>query len=35
MAVPGKINVTPVEDKTSEEEPVTYANKLVRETCTY
>uniref|UniRef100_A0A0E0C357 Pre-mRNA-processing protein 40A n=1 Tax=Oryza meridionalis TaxID=40149 RepID=A0A0E0C357_9ORYZ len=28
MAVPGKINVTPVEDKTSEEEPVTYANKL-------
>ncbi|EEC70813.1 hypothetical protein OsI_02277 [Oryza sativa Indica Group] len=24
----GKINVTPVEDKTSEEEPVTYANKL-------
>ncbi|KAF0919608.1 hypothetical protein E2562_030724 [Oryza meyeriana var. granulata] len=28
MAIPGKINVTPVEDKTSEEEPVIYANKL-------
>uniref|UniRef100_A0A0D9V1R2 Pre-mRNA-processing protein 40A n=1 Tax=Leersia perrieri TaxID=77586 RepID=A0A0D9V1R2_9ORYZ len=28
MAVSGKINVTPVEDKASEEEPVIYANKL-------
>ncbi|XP_006644254.2 pre-mRNA-processing protein 40A isoform X2 [Oryza brachyantha] len=28
MPLPGKINVTPVEDKTSEEEPVIYANKL-------
>ncbi|KAL5223042.1 hypothetical protein ABZP36_027755 [Zizania latifolia] len=28
ITVPGKINITPVEDKTIEEEPVIYANKL-------
>jgi len=28
MPTAGKINVTPLEDKTSEEEPVVYANKL-------
>ncbi|KAG8045070.1 hypothetical protein GUJ93_ZPchr0008g13208 [Zizania palustris] len=28
IAVPGKMNITPVEDKTIEEEPVIYVNKL-------
>jgi pre-mRNA-processing factor 40 len=30
MPVAGKINVTPLEEKTSEEEPVVYATKTVR-----
>jgi pre-mRNA-processing factor 40 len=30
MPVAGKINVTPLEEKTSEEEPVVYATKAVR-----
>jgi pre-mRNA-processing factor 40 len=32
MPVAGKINVMPLEEKASEEEPVVYANKLVRMT---
>jgi pre-mRNA-processing factor 40 len=34
MPTTGKVNVTPLEDKTTEEEPVVYANKLVRKTST-
>jgi pre-mRNA-processing factor 40 len=34
MPTAGKVNVTPLEDKTNEEEPVIYANKLVRKTST-
>jgi hypothetical protein len=32
MPIAGRINVTPLEEKASEEEPVVYANKLVRMT---
>jgi hypothetical protein len=32
MPITGRINVTPLEEKASEEEPVVYANKLVRMT---
>ena len=34
MPTSGKINVTTLEDKLTEEKPVVYANKLVRETST-
>lgn len=30
MAVAGKINVTPLEEKTLDDEPLVYATKLVR-----
>lgn len=30
MAVAGKVNVTPTEEKANDDEPLVYANKLVR-----